>query len=888
MKKNLKKIFIPIIILGFLVAPISPIFKIENGKVAVKTEIKKVEAAPVNVGLTITANTVKDQNGTTFIDVKAMSENGTASIQNYRNLYIAIFPTTGSNPPADGTAFSFQAFEPIPNDSEYTDAEFEAMGCPAETSGAMSSFSGEWTNYQRYCRTGTTRTLSTTKNGGKYTLLGFEVQFTPPPALPAGDYYYLAFATDGGFDITDIMDGGVYYGSILNFIKNTDKLSYQWGTFKLDESGTITVGAETGGSSQVKAYNLECGITIPSSWFKGCLANLFYTVWNLTSLLMGLAGRLLDFFLFYSLNSSAYSSVFIQKGWGVIRDVANIFFIIALLYIAIKTILNLSVSNNKKLISSVIIVALIINFSLFATQVIIDGSNILAKVFYNQITTVNEDNTQAEAEAGGEKAIAVNLVSGFNPQKVVNESQAAANVYMYMFIIFIMIGLTLYTAYMFFVVSILFIGRVISLWISMIFAPLAFASYAVPFDLLGFGHKKWWKDLLESAFLAPIFIFFLYIIALFIDLGRQAVELSYGTASNTDMMVVIMNSIIPFALIFLMLTKAKKLAVDYSGELGAMISKVGGTIVKVGGGALLGAGAMVAGGVLTRTVGRAGSAVAESGWAKNMASSNAWLTKFIGNKLISTGKAAGKSSFDIRGAKIAGKTLASTGLKVGTAGTGSFEKSKTDKIAKRQQRAKDLEAGHGEKERKDLNKVESNRQGILSKLGVEIEKLDKTIEKSRQGELDAKNRVAMLERTGQKNTPEHANAIEEYKKASNKFTQVKAQKTALREGKDYAEKDVNGNTIKTHNYSETATHDNGNGTKTSIKDFEDDLIPEAMSKLKVLNANRKFGYAKGMDSWAGKSFDYFASGGMNSGIGANEAAYNIRMDMKLDSGTKTH
>jgi len=886
MKKHLKKIIIPIIVLAILIAPISPTFKIENGKIAVKTEIKKAEANPVTVGLTITANTVKDQNGTTFIDVKAMSENGTASIQDYRNLYIAIFPTTGSNPPADGTAFSFQAFEPIPYDSEYTDAEFEAMGCPAETHSGSGGLSlEEWKNYQSYCRKGTIRTLSTEKSGGKYTLLGFEVQFAPPPALPAGDYYYLAFATDGNFDITDILDGGIYYGPILNFIKNTDKLSYQWGTFKLDESGTITVGAETGGSSQVKAYNLECGITIPSSWFKGCLANLFYTVWNLTSSLMELAGKLLDFFLFYSLNSSAYSSVFIQKGWGIIRDVANIFFIIALLYIAIKTILNLNVSNNKKLISSVIIVALIINFSLFATQVIIDGSNILAKVFYNQITTVNEDSTQAEVGAGGEKAIAVNLVKGFNPQKVVNASEAAENVYMYMFIILIMIGLTLYTAYMFFVVSILFVGRVASLWISMIFAPLAFASYSVPFDLMGFGHKNWWNDLLKNAFLAPIFIFFLYIIILFIELGSEVIEVSYGTntTGSGDLMLKIMGTVIPFAIIFIMLTRAKKLAVEYSGELGAMVSKVGGTIVKVGGGALLGAGAMVAGGVLTRTVGRAGSAVAESKWAKDMASSNAWLNKFIGNKLMSAGKAAGKSSFDIRGAKVMGKSLASTGLKVGAAGTGSFVKAKADKIAKRQQRAKDLEAGHGEKERKDLNKVESNRQGILSKLGVEIEKLDKTIEKSRQGELDAKNRVAMLERTGQKNTPEHANAIEEYKKASNKFTQVKTQKTALREGKDYT--DANGTL---HKYSETATHDNGNGTRTSIKDFEDDLIPEAMSKLKVLNANRKFGYAKGMDTWAGKTFDYFASGGMNSGIGSNEAAYNIRMDMKLDSGTKTH
>ena len=54
-----------------------------------------------------------------------------------------------------------------------------------------------------------------------------------------------------------------------------------------------------------------------------------------------------------------------------------------MLYIAISTILNLHGFNTKSTIINVIVIGLFINFSLFATQVIIDSSNIMARVFYN-------------------------------------------------------------------------------------------------------------------------------------------------------------------------------------------------------------------------------------------------------------------------------------------------------------------------------------------------------------------------------------------------------------------------------------------------------------------------------------------------------------------------
>src|SRR3989338_10302 len=74
----------------------------------------------------------------------------------------------------------------------------------------------------------------------------------------------------------------------------------------------------------------------------------------------------------------------IDTAWKTIRDVANMGFIFVLLYAAIQTILGIG-SDTKKLIVNIIVVAILINFSLFFTKVVIDASNILAITFYDAI-----------------------------------------------------------------------------------------------------------------------------------------------------------------------------------------------------------------------------------------------------------------------------------------------------------------------------------------------------------------------------------------------------------------------------------------------------------------------------------------------------------------------
>ncbi len=403
---------------------------------------------------------------------------------------------------------------------------------------------------------------------------------------------------------------------------------------------------------------MTCGIGGIGGTVVGCVVQFFYIIWEVSAKIARAAGHFLDFFVYYSLDDQSYRSSFIDKGWGAIRDVANIFFIISLIYVAIKTILSLNVHNNKKMVGMIIVMALIINFSLFTTKIVIDASNILAKIFYNNITTVDENGAPLPDNSQG-KSISVGVVDKFKPQTILTRNLYDASAGLYLFMILVLISLTLYMAYMFFSVGVLFVGRVVSLWVAMIFSPVAFMSKAVEWDLGSLGFGKWWDNLIKNAMMAPIFVFFLYLIVLFLDIIGTGLTF---TSTDTTMQMV-MNTVIPFAILFVLIMKAKDLAIEYSGEIGKSLSKVGSSIAGLAVGGAIGA--------ATGGVAMLGSKVIGGGAAKLMASQGENLKEAAKKKGLS-GYAAKmalksidygqKATFDARQTKLGSKLSSMTGL----------------------------------------------------------------------------------------------------------------------------------------------------------------------------------------------------------------------------------
>jgi hypothetical protein len=451
------------------------------------------------------------------------------------------------------------------------------------------------------------------------------------------------------FNNTSAQEENTGYSPLDAFV-DINKFGIQGGVigYALRKSGVGDILGET---------TFGCNIN-PATWFTNCVALFLYSVvWESVSTFTVVSAKILDYFIYYSTNSSSFKTEFIEKGWAAVRDIANMFFILVLLYIAIKTVLGINVTDNKQIIGYVVIVALLVNFSLFTTKVVIDSSNILAKIFYNNIITRDADGAEVK-NIGGEKSLSVQLAKKFNPLDIIQGEELKENPGQVIVVTLLGIVVMGFMMYIFLSVALLFVARVISLWLSMIFSPLAFVSFILPFKIPNFGLEDWANNLFKNAFLAPIFIFFLYIILQF---GEALPGLVLDVSAGKSWADKTVKMLVPFIIITILLTQSKKLAVDYSGKMGAAVIKaakvVGGVVLgAVAGGAALIAAPLVGGAAAGMMGSTAGKAMAQK--ALTGRGVGGFMAR-AGMKTLNYGK---KASFDVRKGFVGNQMTKITGM----------------------------------------------------------------------------------------------------------------------------------------------------------------------------------------------------------------------------------
>ena len=420
----------------------------------------------------------------------------------------------------------------------------------------------------------------------------------------------------------------------------------------------------------------------------GCVAQLvYYAIFVPTSFLLALSGQLMDFLLAYTLDSDSYSmGNFVGQGWKLVRDLTNILFIFVLVSIGIGTIVGWSKLGDKKLIGMVIIVALLINFSLFFTKVIIDAGNILGTVFYSSMGVKASDTTSAITNndlfaSSNKKAISVAIVSKFNPQTIFSKTNTleinAPNPAgideptdtgtppgWFMMISLILSAINIITAYAFFVVGLLFIGRIIGLWMAMILSPLAFMSLAVPnymeFLFSEYKFSSWAEKVAKLSFSAPVFLFFMYVILSFLNQGF--LEQAINVTSNMTTIEKFISIIVPFVIIMMLILKAKDVTVKMSDEIGKKFASWGESLgsLAVGGALALGTGGAAL--AMRGTLGRGAAALSRSETLNNAKGKSGIAGMTARLALRGTDKLS-KASFDARNTAAA-DALKSSPLKI--------------------------------------------------------------------------------------------------------------------------------------------------------------------------------------------------------------------------------
>lgn len=230
-----------------------------------------------------------------------------------------------------------------------------------------------------------------------------------------------------------------------------------------------------------------------------------FIIWTPAKLLFTVAGYALDTSIDISINKfrGFAASDAVTTGWGLSRDIVNLFLIFILLYIAIATILQIPGYGAKELLTTLIIIAFLVNFSLVITRMIIDAANILTLEFYKPFAAAGLGVAETFRNAFDADVI---MTSAFK------DKDGNENIYLVKIITFLFGGvILLIAAFIFLMFAVLFLIRIVSLLILMIFSPLAFAAYILPSTK---NHaKKWWDYLLSQAFFAPAALFMLWISA---------------------------------------------------------------------------------------------------------------------------------------------------------------------------------------------------------------------------------------------------------------------------------------------------------------------------------------------------------------------------------------
>ncbi len=280
-----------------------------------------------------------------------------------------------------------------------------------------------------------------------------------------------------------------------------------------------------------------CGMFSPLDCITFFIAEMGNVVLSLVSVVLNIAGAALNFSVDLTVNMSAFLDKvkIVDVGWKIMRDIANLFFIFILLWVGIRTILQMgSDSEVRKTLLWVVMMALLINFSLFITKAVVDMGNIATLHFYDAMRPDLYENGVLVKDAAGKPVKAglsdiymeglkmqTFMGSGSSVNNLVASAGGFANQFIKIGVVTILGSVFfLVAAFVFFAAAFLFIGRAVVLMFLMLLSPLAFAAQAIP-SLQGQA-KKFWETLFSQTFFAPFYMALTYVVAKAIQSGGFA------------------------------------------------------------------------------------------------------------------------------------------------------------------------------------------------------------------------------------------------------------------------------------------------------------------------------------------------------------------------------
>ncbi len=249
----------------------------------------------------------------------------------------------------------------------------------------------------------------------------------------------------------------------------------------------------------------------------GWQTNIIWIVNGLSALSASIAIFILNFtskLLGYTLGIGSYiTNPVVINGWPFVQGIANIGFIIVLLYIALGTILEpagitlLGGQGVRRLLPRLLLAALLINFSLVIAGILIDASRIFMAIMVNIATTGGNDLSQIGLNILKTSGIvgrvfketSFGVTSSFGNT---NWGYAFMSIRATLSIWALAIGMTVISFGMFI--------RYIALLLLLIASPMAYLLIILP-QTANLG-KRWWSEFIKWVLYGPIALFILVLV----------------------------------------------------------------------------------------------------------------------------------------------------------------------------------------------------------------------------------------------------------------------------------------------------------------------------------------------------------------------------------------
>lgn len=196
----------------------------------------------------------------------------------------------------------------------------------------------------------------------------------------------------------------------------------------------------------------------------------------------------------------------VETGWAICRDFVNIFFVLALVFIALATILRIKSYSAQKNLPGLLIAAILINFTPVICGAIIDIANVIMNIFKDYAlggaSFFYNNPFKAIFYPNWLDTLKVLTFDGNTGMEIIGRLLAG--------ITFNTLSALILSAY-----ALIFLLRIMVLWVLVIFSPFAFLGLFFP--IAKGVWKGWSKQFFNWTFIGIPLFFFLSLARIIID-----------------------------------------------------------------------------------------------------------------------------------------------------------------------------------------------------------------------------------------------------------------------------------------------------------------------------------------------------------------------------------